>query len=456
MLAGLAWICLGTARDTVGDPWPSIPRPSMAKLDWSKPIAFDSWKPQTRDRLSYRVRFEFARRFAGAKSGMSLSLKTKPSGQGFRIVLTRSDVTVEAGESFAAAASFLAGMARVRNGHLVLPSGTIECRPATKWRGVHLFVGPEALPFHKRLWTNVLLPLGYNKVVLQCERTEWACLPNVRGGINMKRSDLAKLCDWYRSVGVEPIPLVQSFGHAEWLFQGKANLDLAMDRDVPYAVDPRKPGVPILFRKLWDEVLAVTKAKTIHFGLDEVDLKGFPKDPALVTKLWKIQLPMLAKIARRHKVGMMLWGDECLAPGQAPDATNAPTIEIAADRRSVIPKGAFIADWHYRRDPTPELFAPSLALWAKEGYRPIAATWYKPENIRGFILGAKGNGVLQTTWAGYESNEKNMLRSMNQFNAMVLAADYAWSGRKEMPDRLGYDPGAVFRRMMYADPISLK
>ena len=70
-----------------------------------------------------------------------------------------------------------------------------------QWRGVHLFVGPNALEFHKQLWTNVLLPLGYNKVVLQCEQTEWKCLPNLKGGISMQRDDLAKLCEWYRSKG---------------------------------------------------------------------------------------------------------------------------------------------------------------------------------------------------------------------------------------------------------------
>jgi len=364
-------------------------------------------------------------------------------------------LTLEVGDDFAPAASFLASLARARGGHLELPLGQVECRPATKWRGVHLFVGPNALAFHKKLWTNVLLPLGYNKVVLQCERTEWNCLPNVRGGINMKRRDLAKLCDWYRSVGVEPIPLVQSFGHAEWLFQGKANLNLAFNREVPYAVDPRNPKVKAIFNRLWDEVIAVTKAKTIHFGLDEVDLRGFPKDPALVTRLWRIQLPMLAQIAKRHGVKTMLWGDECLAPGQAPDATNAGTVEDAAIRRSVIPKGAYVTDWHYRRDATPSLFAPSLGLWASEGFQPIASAWYKPENIRGFGLAAtsKGFGLLQTTWAGYESSEKNMLRAMNQFSAMVLMADYAWGGGQI---RIAYDPDKVFRRMMYGDPAILK
>jgi hypothetical protein len=33
---------------------------------------------------------------------------------------------------------------------------------------------------------------------------------------------------------------------------------------------------------------------------------------------------------------------------------------------------------------------------------------------------------------------------MDQFAAYVVAADYAWSGRSESPDKLGYDPKNIF------------
>jgi hypothetical protein len=300
--------------------------------------------------------------------------------------------------------------------------------------------------------------MGFNKVVLQCEQTEWESLPNLRGGIAMKRDDLAKLCDWYRSVGVEPIPLVQSFGHAEWLFRGGANLDLAFNRSQPYAVDPRKPGVKPLFEKLWAEVIEVTKAKTAHFGLDEVDMIGFPDDPKLVTELWEIQIPMLAQIAKRHNVGFMLWGDKGLAPGEAIDAALGDDKENAARRRKAIPKGAIIGDWHYKAEGNSSPYFPSITLWRREGFTPIAAMWYQPENIRGFTLAAVANGVgtLQTTWAGYESSEANMLRHIDQFSAMVLAGDYSWSGRQDQLGMLGYDATAVFQSLMYARPQSVR
>jgi hexosaminidase len=393
---------------TQSAPTELIPHPSLASLDWSRSIPF--------------------------KTG---NVRVKPSSSdGFKITFGPSQITIGVKkENLPFAKSYLARMVR-------------QCRPKISWRGVHLFVGPTALKFHKKLWTNVLLPLGFNKVVLQCERTEWQFLPNLRGGINMKRRDLAQLCDWYRSIGVEPIPLVQSFGHAEWLFSGGANEELAFNAKTPYSIDPRKPGVAKLYAKLWDEVIRVTKAKTIHFGLDEIALRGIPKDPELVTKLWRIQIPSLTRIANKHKVRMMLWGDECLAPGQAPDSTNAGNAKLAATRRAVLPKGALIGDWHYMRLTPKDAYKTSLALLKREGFQPIACTWYRPENIQRFYTAAfeEGCGVLQTTWAGYESSEANMLRDIKQFSAMVLAADYAW-GQTATPDKLGYNPESIFRQM---------
>jgi hypothetical protein len=327
----------------------------------------------------------------------------------------------------------------------VLFTGRFEARPKIQWRGVHLFVGPTALSFHKKLWTRVLLPMGFNKVVLQCEQTEWKCLPNVRGGIAMKVSDLAKLCDWYRTVGVEPIPLVQSLGHMDWLFKGKANLNLAMNSAIPYTIDSRKKETRRLFTRLWDEVIRVTKAKTIHVGLDEIALRGIPKDSALVTELWKYQVPVLVAIAKQHKVRLMLWSDECLAPGEAADTTNAASVEHSRLRRKIFPSGTLIGDWHYLRLTSVNDYRKSLSLFKSEKMQPIASMFYRPENIQTFTAAAiaENCGTLQTTWAGYESSEALMYKNLRQFNSMLLAADYAW-GRKVKPSELPYEPLKTF------------
>lgn len=256
---------------------------------------------------------------------------------GYQISITGSSISVlgEEDEGLHNGLKMLARLAVPHDGHIALPTGYLSSNPQIPWRGVHLFVGPEAPAFHRRLWERVLLPLGFNKVVLQCERTQWDCAPNLKlASDTMTKGDLAELFSWYRSKGVEPIPLIQSFGHMEWLFRGGANKELAVNPDVPYTIDPRNSGAQQLLKSLWTEAADLLKPDMIHFGCDEVDMRGFPPNSsALTTELWEKQIPFLADIAKSHGAKMMLWGDMALARGEAIDAYNADSVETAVKRR---------------------------------------------------------------------------------------------------------------------------
>ncbi|HEY3782832.1 MAG TPA: glycoside hydrolase family 20 zincin-like fold domain-containing protein [Fimbriimonadaceae bacterium] len=344
-----------------------------------------------------------------------------------------------------------------KDGQLCLPGGIIRDWPSDGWRGVHLFVGPDALQFQQKLWNRVLRPLKFNHVVLECERTKWEALPNPKPEGYMSRYDLLSLFRYYRGVGVEPIPLIQSFGHMGWLFADKQTDDLALFPSPAYSIDPRLPKSKQIVADVWDEAINLLRPKAIHFGLDEVNLRWPTKDPVLTTQLWQIQLPYLANIAIQHNCQMMCWGDQCLAPGEAPDAALADDEKAAVARRAFIPKGTWVTDWHYKDDPNPQNYLGTIDLWKQDGVWPIASTWFRAENIRGFYLAAiqEGAGTLQTTWAGYNSDEPNMIREFRQFAAMIVAGDYAWSGRKDDYDKLGYDPFEVFSRMYFEPPSEL-
>ncbi len=443
------------------------PYPKEKNLDFDHPMELTGGFSFPAGRGSNFSEFQeaLARRFrlpqgSGAKVAFDCGISRLGFAPGgYRITITPKSVSVygEQDEGVRYGLARLASLAFTRNGKLLLPTGTLADWPSNPWRGVHLFVGPQAREFHKRLWDRVLLPLGFNKVVLECERTNWNATPGIAGPLTMSKADLAGLFEDYRARDVEPIPLIQSFGHMDWLFENGKNLDIAMDPARPYAVDPRKPRTAEILTSLWKEAIDLLHPKTIHFGLDEVDMEGFPKDPVLTTELWEKQLAMLGEIARKHDVMPMLWGDICLAPGQAPDATNGVSPEIAKKRRDAVPRGAMIADWHYAALPKPDPFYTSLRIWQGEGFVPVAAAWYQPENVRSFCIAAAqlGAGTLQTTWAGYESSEERMIAESRQFTAMVLAADYSWSGRQEPIADLGYDPVDVFRRMYFGPPSPL-
>lgn len=352
----------------------------------------------------------------------------------------------------------LASLAFAKDGKLWFPSGTLRDWPSVSWRGVHVFGGPEMRNFQTRLAERVIGPLRFNHVVIQAERTRWESQPKIHGILWNSREDLKAVFDMYRRMGIDPIPLIQSLGHMEWFFNNGQNLDLAVNPGVPYTIDPRKPESAVALRNLWDEAIDLLKPKTVHFGLDEFANRGIPKNPAFATELWEKSVPIITEIARRKQVEFMIWGDQGLAPGQAIDAALGDDPYHAKRRRDALPEGAYIADWHYKNDFRPDRFMWSLNLWKDSGFRPIASGWFNPDNILGFTQAAyrTGAGYLQTTWAGYEHSEENMHREWRQYSALVLAADYAWSGRTDRLNELEYDPNEVLARLFYREPSPMQ
>ena len=449
---------------------PLIPKPLKVELDYGKPLEITgAWSfPAGRPRRLDDFWAALARRFELVAPTSTTRKVTVDGGiHDFKLVPGAYEITIrpqsltilgQDDEGVLSAVERLASLAFVRDGKVYVPTGVLRDGPRRDFRGVHLFVGPNATTFHQRLWSRVLRPLGLNTVVLQCERTAWDALPGLRGAGVMAKADLASLVKWYRTRTVEPIPLIQSYGHMEWLFAGGADRNLALDPATLYAIDLRKPESQALVNRIWDEAIATVRPGTLHFGLDEVTLRGGPQDPVEVTDLWRKSLTFLSSIAARTGTRPMLWGDMALAPDEAADAANAPDRETAAARRRAIPQNALIADWHYKADAKPATFVRSLQTWRNAGFRPIAAAWSRPENVRGLNLAAdlERAGTLQTTWAGTDSSEASMLNAMEQFSPMVLAADYSWSGRQDSLDRLGYDPVEVFRRMYFDPPTPLR
>lgn len=373
---------------------------------------------------------------------------------GYRLKVTEKGVTIQASseEGVRAALHRLAETAWPApiDGSLRIPFQTVADAPALDWRGVHLFVGPTALGFQGKLIDRVLGPLHFNRVVLQCERTEWKAVKELRGGINMRRTELAALAERYRNAGIDPIPLIQSLGHAEWLLTLPKYRSLAVNPAVPYTIDPNKEEGRKLLQSIWEEAIALIHPQVIHFGLDEIDMRGIEKSPSYTTKLWTTQLPFLNDLAKKFGVESMVWGDKMLAPGEAPDAAHGDNAEEAKARRAALAPGTWIADWHYKEDANPEIFT-SLGLWKSLGHRPVASTWFRPKNIYGMGQAAEkvGGGLLQTTWAGYESSEEAMLREMRQFSAFVDAAYAGWVGGGERAP----DPQETFSKLFYGEPL---
>jgi len=324
--------------------------------------------------------------------------------------------------------------------------------PTLRWRGAHLFVGDRARPFHQKLIARVFARLKMNALVLECEQARWDALGKAAPPWAMSKTDLKSEVAFARRYGLAVTPLVNSVGHMPWAFAGGANLALAEDPQTPYAANVAEPRTDRFLFKLYDEVLNTFGSTALHIGGDEVALRGrYPyrsraRFPTLADAY-------IAQVTRAHDhlkarhVRTLLWGDMLLAPGEAADAASAPSLAQARRMRARLPHDIVLTDWHYRaRGP----FDSPRVLRAA-GFGPvIGATWCEPGNMASFgqaLAAGHGRGLLQTTWAGFNSSEANFRHEKRQFVAFVLAAECAWNGGGVDPARLPYDPALVFDRL---------
>lgn len=325
----------------------------------------------------------------------------------------------------------------------------VDDYPSLSWRGAHLFIGSQALTFHQRLIANVFARLKMNAIVLQCEQARWDTLGKTAPPWAMSKSDLRREIAFAREHFLTVTPLVNSVGHMPWLLDNGQYRNWAEDPQTPYAASVTNPDLDKFVFRLYDEVLDTFHSDTLHIGGDEVTMRGrYPfasqAQYPTVSTAFVAQVTKMHDYLRAKGVRTMLWGDMLLAKGEAPDATNAPSPTDAAWMRAHLPKDITITDWHYA--PQGDFTSPRLLTG--EGFAPvIGATWYNPANIAAFsrtLAADRQRGLLQTTWAGYNSRAENLTRESAQFVAFVVAAEEAWNGGKTPPERLPYDPAQVF------------
>jgi hypothetical protein len=354
------------------------------------------------------------------------------------------------------AAQTLKQLLRVDGSGVYLKPVTIRDWPTLLWRGVHWYGGPQSYPFHERMIDRILAPLKYNEMVYQAEYTEWDSQPKLRDYRSTPKAEVRKTIAYARAHFFEPIPLVPSLGHMEWMFLGGQNLDIAADPTHPYSIDPENPRSYEALFGIYQEVIDLFQPRWFHIGHDEVTMVGtFPRKGSTrsITDLYVQNVRTIHDYLGKKSITPMMWGDMMLHSTEGSGgAAFAPTKADAATRRAGVPKDTLITDWHYSG---PEY--PSVEVLQNEGFGTLVSTWYDPANIRDFAREAarqKSRGLLQTTWAGYAmSLDLIKGESLPQFIAYLIGAEHAWNGGANGDfDALGYDPGDAFLTLWNRQP----
>ena len=324
----------------------------------------------------------------------------------------------------------------------------VDDYPSLGWRGAHLFVGNKALPFHKRLITNIFSRYKLNNLVLQCEQARWRTMGKAVPDWAMSKADLRDDIRYARAHSLTVTPLVESVGHMGWLLQHKPP-DWSEDPKAQYAIKVDNAAAHHFLFELYDEIIDTFHSQNLHIGGDEVTFRGkYPSESKVkypkVSDAYIAEVTKLRNHLRARHVGTMLWADMLLGPGEALDANNAPSLLEAERIRALLPKDIALFDWHYAA--VDAYSSPDLLRGAGYG-NVIGCTWNDPHATQVFsrsLAIQRQRGLLQTTWCGYNSNESNLVHNRDQFVAFVLAAEEAWNGGGIKPEDLAYDPGKIF------------
>ena len=368
------------------------------------------------------------------------------------------------------AAATLRQLMREEQGHGAVRGVKMRDWPALPFRGIHFFTGRDGRDLQMKMLQDVLGGLKLNALVYQCEYIKWETHPEIHHTTyGMEMADARDVIGEAKSRFIETIPLINTFGHSEWMLDNDVYRHLADNPEVPYAYDPSTSEPIRIAEEIYDEAIRLFQPRYFHIGKDEIMAPGFPMKEA--NRKVGAQKLILDDIAHYHKflkdrgIRAMMWGDMFLHGDEAPDATNAASQEEAKMLRSKLPKDIIITDWHYA--PAPVAKYRSLDIFNREGFDTIAAPWNSPTNVLRFAKAAvdarqaaekrgKGGttmGTLQTTWAGYSFGHYSFWEAPNQYGAYVLAAEAAWTGGLEDADAVPFNFREEFDRIWYGNRL---
>lgn len=310
---------------------------------------------------------------------------------------------------------------------LLTPQGLkfaqISDAPALKQRIAMLYLDQYSQGVNDKL-IPLLANLKYNSVLVMSNYVQWDVAK--AGGWahpgGATKAEAKRVADLARSYGLEPIPLIETPGHAAWMFYGGKNRDLVQDPDSkePYAYDTLNPETynRVVFPVL-KEAVETFGAKTVHIGHDEVRNRDrFPaRENGKVVGYPKLITDDIVKLHDYLKTlgaGTMIWHDSAFADaviGSVPKA---------------IPKDIQVAYWNYH----PANDYPMLAQIKAAGFSTLGGSWNEVGNAEG-LAGAAAkagvDGMIQTRWNGYFGNPSVWDGMADQGVAYVRAANAFWN-----------------------------
>lgn len=247
---------------------------------------------------------------------------------------------------------------------------------------------------------------GVNTIIMEWEGTyPFIKHPLIPNRYAYSREEIIGFINYCNFIGVDVIPLQQSFGHVEYILRNYRYKELREDqKDFSQVCPLQTEQDKALFTDLYTDLVSTHTSKYIHIGGDETYLLGHDERCRLKaakegkSKLYIDYIKMLCNIVIKLGKTPVLWADIAL---KYPEAIK------------LLPKGTVFIDWNYgwemnRFGDHQKLMESGYEIWGSPALRSspdnyFLTQWEKHfKNIRDFVPAAASmgyKGIVMTSWS---------------------------------------------------------
>ncbi len=399
------------------------------------------------------------------RGNIVFSIKDMPSDT-YTIEVTRDKAIINAGSR----SSLLYASERL----LQLCTGdsikccTINDKPYMGIRGVHIALPDrKQIPYLKRLVKNLFMPLGYNTVFIQlsgameykshpeinkawleaCRKYEDGLCPKPAhyefvGHDVLSHEEIADICSYIRSYGMEIVPEVQTFGHTQYITMaypelGEHETDKGDDIDLynedikpeDYYIHTMCPNHPDYYKitfDIIDEVITLIKPeKYLHIGHDEIYTIGKCKRCRDIPEedIYADEVIRLNDYVKSKGLVTMMWSDMI-------QETKYPTHK-AIDK---LPKDIICLSftWYFHLDEDVE--KPLI----DKGFKLMLGNFYSSHYPR-FNKRKQSDSIIGAEVSTWVLLKDDILGSKGKIYEIIYSAGMMWNKEYHEDMRLSYD-----------------
>lgn len=274
-------------------------------------------------------------------------------------------------------------------------------------RGFHLDMRIQVMPMPAlKAFAKKLSEDGINTLIMEWEGTyPFVKHPLISNRYAYTREQVVDFIKYCNGLGIDVIPLQQSFGHVEYILRNERYKDLREDqKDYSQVCPLQTTQDSSLFSDLYKELASTHTSKYIHIGGDETYLLGHDErcrqkvEKEGKSKLYIDYIRMLCNIVIKMGKRPVIWADIAM---KYPEAIK------------LLPKETILVDWNYGWSMNnfgdhQKLMESGLEIWGAPSLRSYPDNYFLTQwekhfnNLRTFVpaahkLGYKG--MIMTSWS---------------------------------------------------------